>query len=102
MVTRLLCEQADSGDKFGSSNTCLIMSNLEYCHQLYQEYVETSQEFLNLNRELPHTISAESINKNSRYAAIKEKWQTALRKYWDFLQLLKTQGFNPNDEVQLS
>ena len=77
------------------------MSNQEYCQKLYQEYFRTSEEFLSLNRELPHTTPAESITKNSRYTAIKQKWQNALQAYWEFLSLLKEKTINPNDEVQL-
>lgn len=77
------------------------MSNQEYCQMLYQDYVATSQEFLSLSRELPHATGDEEVRKQSRYAAIKKQWQTAVRKYWDFIQLLKAHSINPNDEVQL-
>jgi hypothetical protein len=78
------------------------MSNQEYCQKLYQDYVATSQEFLSLNRELPHTTGEERIDKQSRYTTIRKQWQTAVRKYWDFIELLKAHSINPNDEVQLS
>lgn len=78
------------------------MSNQEYCQQLYQDYVKTSEEFLNLSRELPHATGAEIIAKQSKYAAIKQKWQAAVSKYWDFIALLKAHTINPNDEVQLT
>ena len=78
------------------------MSNQEYCQQLYQEYFKTSQEFLSLNRELPHTTALENVPKHSRYTAIKQQWQTALHNYWDFLSLLKAKAINPNDEFQLT
>lgn len=78
------------------------MSNQEYCQKLYQEYVETSQEFLDINRELPHATEVDKNAKASTYAAIKQRWQNAVRNYWDFLSLLKSKVINPNDEVQFS
>jgi len=78
------------------------MSNQEYCQKLYQDYFETSQEFLSISRELPRASEAEKGSKASMYASIRSRWQTAVSRYWDFLALLKEKGINPNDEVQFS
>jgi hypothetical protein len=77
------------------------MSNQEYCQMLHQEYFETSQAFLSLDRQISGGAAISQHVDPSNYAAIKRRWQAAIHNYWNFLTLLKQRSINPNDEVQL-
>jgi hypothetical protein len=77
------------------------MSNQEYCQVLHQEYFETSQAFLSLDRQVSLADGVNRLVDLSDYTAIKRKGQAAIHKYCNFLMLLKKKRVNPNDEVQL-
>lgn len=78
------------------------MSNQEYCEKLFNEYFERSKEFLSLGREMSTGGEDADLEKERHYSVVKQKWQAAINKYYDFLSLLRGRNIQPNDEVRLS
>lgn len=77
------------------------MTYEEYYEILYNNYAESSEKYLKLEKELATTKGFGDFNSMPDYTSAQINWQIATNNYWRFLSFIKGKEINPNDQYIL-